>query len=161
LCVLGHEPRATNHAGNRGQTTVSPASAITGNRGLSPISCRNRGLSPISCLLPDPRFELIRHDVTFPLYVEVDEITNLACPAAPIHYQYDPVQTARPAWSGPLRKILARRHMRIVIRERGRARLQRASSCRAQLHCASTSVPGTINMPGLPRPIDYFRKLPA
>ena len=42
-----------------------------------------------------PRFELIRHDVTFPLYVEVDEIYNLACPASPIHYQHDPVQTTK------------------------------------------------------------------
>jgi len=44
--------------------------------------------------LPDnSRFEVMRHDITFPLYVEVDEIYNLACPASPIHYQYDPVQT--------------------------------------------------------------------
>jgi len=42
-------------------------------------------------LLANPRFELLRHDVTFPLYVEVDEIYNLACPASPIHYQFDPV----------------------------------------------------------------------
>jgi UDP-glucuronate decarboxylase len=46
-------------------------------------------------LLDDPRFELLRHDVTFPLYVEVDEIYNLACPASPIHYQFDPVQTVK------------------------------------------------------------------
>ena len=46
-------------------------------------------------LLDNPRFELQRHDITFPLYVEVDEIFNLACPASPKHYQYDPVQTTR------------------------------------------------------------------
>jgi UDP-glucuronate decarboxylase len=46
-------------------------------------------------LLDNPHFELIRHDVTFPLYVEVDEIYNLACPAWPIHYQHDPVQTTK------------------------------------------------------------------
>ena len=46
-------------------------------------------------LLGHPRFELIRHDVSFPLYVEVDEIYNLACPASPIHYQHDPVQTTK------------------------------------------------------------------
>ena len=40
-------------------------------------------------------FELLRHDICFPLYVEVDEIYNLACPASPIHYQYDPVQTSK------------------------------------------------------------------
>jgi len=42
-------------------------------------------------LLTDPRFEILRHDVTMPLYVEVDEIYNLACPASPVHYQFDPV----------------------------------------------------------------------
>jgi len=47
----------------------------------------------VSGLLDNPNFELIRHDVTFPLYVEVDEIYNLACPASPIHYQHDPVQS--------------------------------------------------------------------
>jgi UDP-glucuronate decarboxylase len=49
----------------------------------------------IAHLLDNPRFELIRHDVTFPLYLEVDEIYNLACPASPIHYQRDPVQTTK------------------------------------------------------------------
>ncbi|MBC2742457.1 MAG: SDR family oxidoreductase [Desulfosarcina sp.] len=49
----------------------------------------------ISHLLGNPYFELIRHDITFPLYVEVDEIYNLACPASPIHYQNDPVQTTK------------------------------------------------------------------
>lgn len=46
-------------------------------------------------LLDNPYFELIRHDITFPLYLEVDEIFNLACPASPIHYQYDPIQTTK------------------------------------------------------------------
>ena len=46
-------------------------------------------------LLSNPRFEFMRHDVTFPLYVEVDEIYNLACPASPVHYQFDPVQTTK------------------------------------------------------------------
>jgi hypothetical protein len=49
----------------------------------------------IAHLLNHPRFELLRHDITFPLYLEVDEICNLACPASPIHYQHDPVQTTR------------------------------------------------------------------
>ena len=46
-------------------------------------------------LMDNPLFEIIRHDVTFPLYIEVDEIYNLACPASPIHYQHDPVQTTK------------------------------------------------------------------
>ena len=51
-------------------------------------------------LLGNPRFELMRHDVTFPLYVEVDEIYHLACPASPIHYQRDPVQTTKTSVHG-------------------------------------------------------------
>ena len=53
-------------------------------------------------LLDDPHFELMRHDVTFPLYVEVDEIYNLACPASPIHYQHDPVQTTKTSVHGAI-----------------------------------------------------------
>jgi UDP-glucuronate decarboxylase len=57
-----------------------------------------------------PRFELIRHDVTFPLYVEVDEIYNLACPASPIHYQFDPVQTTKTSVHGAINMLgLAKR----------------------------------------------------
>jgi UDP-glucuronate decarboxylase len=64
----------------------------------------------IAHLLPHPRFELTRHDVTFPLYVEVDEIYNLACPAAPIHYQYDPVQTTKTSVHGAINMLgLAKR----------------------------------------------------
>lgn len=57
-----------------------------------------------------PRFEFLRHDVTFPLYVEVDEIYNLACPASPIHYQYDPVQTTKTSVHGAINMLgLAKR----------------------------------------------------
>ena len=49
----------------------------------------------IEHLLSNPRFEFLRHDVTFPLFVEVDEIYNLACPASPVQYQHDPVQTTK------------------------------------------------------------------
>ena len=49
----------------------------------------------LSALLSQPNFEALRHDVTFPLYLEVDEIYNLACPASPVHYQRDPVQTTK------------------------------------------------------------------
>ncbi len=61
-------------------------------------------------LLKHPRFELMRHDVTFPLYVEVDEIYNLACPASPIHYQWDPVQTTKTSVHGAINMLgLAKR----------------------------------------------------
>ena len=64
----------------------------------------------IAHLLDNPRFEVIRHDVTFPLYVEVDEIYHLACPASPIHYQRDPVQTTKTAVHGSINMLgLAKR----------------------------------------------------
>jgi len=64
----------------------------------------------IAHLLRNPRFEVLRHDVTFPLYVEVDEIYHLACPASPIHYQRDPVQTTKTAVHGSINMLgLAKR----------------------------------------------------
>ena len=61
-------------------------------------------------LLGNPCFELMRHDITFPLYVEVDEIYNLACPASPIHYQFDPVQTTKTSVHGAINVLgLAKR----------------------------------------------------
>ena len=64
----------------------------------------------IAHLVPNPRFEVLRHDVTFPLYVEVDEIYHLACPASPIHYQRDPVQTTKTAVHGSINMLgLAKR----------------------------------------------------
>lgn len=64
----------------------------------------------VAHLLDDPRFELMRHDVTFPLYVEVDQIYNLACPASPVHYQFDPVQTTKTSVMGAINLLgLAKR----------------------------------------------------
>jgi len=64
----------------------------------------------IGHLLGNPRFELLRHDVTFPLYVEVDQIYNLACPASPVHYQFDPVQTTKTSVIGAINLLgLAKR----------------------------------------------------
>ena len=64
----------------------------------------------VALLLSNPCFELLRHDVTFPLYVEVDEIYNLACPASPIHYQHDPVQTTKTSVHGAINMLgLAKR----------------------------------------------------
>ena len=64
----------------------------------------------IAHLLPNPHFDLMRHDVTFPLFVEVDEIYNLACPASPVHYQHDPVQTTKTSVHGAINMLgLAKR----------------------------------------------------
>ena len=64
----------------------------------------------VSHLISSSKFELMRHDVTFPLYVEVDQIYNLACPASPIHYQFDPVQTTKTSVHGAINMLgLAKR----------------------------------------------------
>jgi len=76
--------------------------------------------SNVAHLLGHPRFELMRHDVTFPLYVEVDQIFNLACPASPVHYQHDPVQTAKTSVHGAINML--------GLAKRVRARILQAST---------------------------------
>ena len=66
-------------------------------------------------LLDNGRFEFMRHDVTFPLYVEVDEIYNLACPASPIHYQYDPVQTTKTSVIGAINMLGLAKRLKVKI----------------------------------------------
>ena len=69
----------------------------------------------IAHLLDHPRFEFLRHDVTFPLYVEVDQIYNLACPASPIHYQHDPVQTTKTSVHGAINMLGLAKRLRARI----------------------------------------------
>jgi UDP-glucuronate decarboxylase len=69
----------------------------------------------VADLLGNPRFELLRHDVTFPLYVEADEIYNLACPASPIHYQNDPVQTTKTSVHGAINMLGLAKRLRARI----------------------------------------------
>jgi UDP-glucuronate decarboxylase len=69
----------------------------------------------IEHLFGHPRFELMRHDVTFPLYVEVDEIYNLACPASPVHYQHDPVQTTKTSVHGAINMLGLAKRLRAKI----------------------------------------------
>ena len=69
----------------------------------------------IAHLLKHPYFELMRHDVTFPLYVEVDEIYNMACPASPVHYQYDPVQTTKTSVHGAINMLGLAKRVRAKI----------------------------------------------
>lgn len=71
--------------------------------------------SNITHLLDHPMFELMRHDVTFPLYVEVDQIYNLACPASPIHYQHDPVQTTKTSVHGAINMLGLAKRVRAKI----------------------------------------------
>jgi UDP-glucuronate decarboxylase len=65
--------------------------------------------------LDDPMFELLRHNVTFPLFVEVDEIYNLACPASPVHYQFDPVQTTKTSVSGAINLLGLAKRLKVRI----------------------------------------------
>ena len=69
----------------------------------------------IGHLLDNKNFELIRHDVTFPLYVEVDEIYNLACPASPVHYQFDPVQTTKTSVMGAINMLGLAKRLKIKV----------------------------------------------
>ena len=96
-------------------------------------------------LLEHPRFELMRHDVTFPLYVEVDEIYNLACPASPIHYQHDPVQTTKTSVHGAINML--------GLAKRLRARILQASTSEVygdpDIHPQPESYWGRVNPTGI------------
>jgi len=99
----------------------------------------------VSHLLSEPRFELLRHDITFPLYVEVDEIYNLACPASPVHYQYDPVQTTKTSVHGAI-NILG-------LAKRVKAKVLQASTSEVygdpQVHPQTEAYWGHVNPIGL------------
>jgi len=96
-------------------------------------------------LLDNPLFELMRHDVTFPLYIEVDEIYNLACPASPIHYQYDPVQTTKTSVHGAINML--------GLAKRVRAKIFQASTSEVygdpQIHPQPESYWGHVNPNGI------------
>ncbi len=99
----------------------------------------------ISHLLDSNQFELIRHDVTFPLYIEVDEIYNLACPASPIHYQHDPVQTTKTSVHGAINML--------GLAKRIRARIFQASTSEVYgdptVHPQTESYWGNVNPLGI------------
>ncbi len=99
----------------------------------------------IEHLLSHPRFELMRHDVTFPLYVEVDDIYNFACPASPIHYQHDPVQTTKTSVHGAINML--------GLAKRLRARILQASTSEVygdpEVHPQVESYWGRVNPIGL------------
>jgi len=101
--------------------------------------------SNIAHLLGNPYFELIRHDVTFPLYIEVDEIFNLACPASPIHYQTDPVQTTKTSVHGAINML--------GLAKRTKAKIFQASTSEVygdpRVHPQEESYWGNVNPIGL------------
>ena len=93
----------------------------------------------------NPRFEFVRHDVTFPLHVEVDEIYNLACPASPIHYQYDPVQTTKTSVHGAINML--------GLAKRTKAKILQASTSEVygdpKIHPQTEDYWGNVNPIGL------------
>jgi UDP-glucuronate decarboxylase len=99
----------------------------------------------VSHLLSNPKFELMRHDVTFPLYVEVDQIYNLACPASPIHYQYDPVQTTKTSVHGAINML--------GLAKRTKARILQASTSEVygdpEVHPQTENYWGKVNPIGI------------
>jgi UDP-glucuronate decarboxylase len=99
----------------------------------------------VAHLMDNPRFEVMRHDVTFPLYVEVDEIYNLACPASPVHYQHDPVQTTKTSVHGAINML--------GLAKRLRARVFQASTSEVygdpEVHPQPESYWGNTNPIGL------------
>ncbi len=96
-------------------------------------------------LLSNPYFELLRHDVTLPLYVEVDEIYNLACPASPIHYQFDPVQTTKTSVMGAINML--------GLAKRTKAKILQASTSEVygdpEIHPQPESYRGAVNPIGI------------
>ena len=96
-------------------------------------------------LIDHPRFELMRHDVTFPLYVEVDQIYNLACPASPVHYQHDPVQTTKTSVHGAINML--------GLAKRVKARILQASTSEVygdpEIHPQTEDYWGRVNPVGI------------
>jgi UDP-glucuronate decarboxylase len=91
-------------------STLSERLLVAGHEVLAVDNYFTGRRSNVAHLLEHPRFELMRHDITFPLYVEVDDIFNLACPASPLHYQTDPVQTTKTSVHGTINMLgLAKR----------------------------------------------------
>ena len=108
----------------------------------------------IEPLLDHKRFELIRHDVTFPLYIEVDEIYNLACPASPVHYQHDPVQTTKTSVHGAINML--------GLAKRLRAKIMQASTSEVygdpSVHPQTEDYWGNVNPIGIRSFFDYWRQ---
>ena len=99
----------------------------------------------IAHLMGNPNFELLRHDVTFPLYVEVDEIYNLACPASPVHYQFDPVQTTKTSVIGAINML--------GLAKRTKAKILQASTSEVygdpEIHPQPETYKGSVSTTGI------------
>jgi len=118
---------------NEGNDIICADNFFTGNK------------TNIAHLLDNSYFELLRHDVTFPLYVEVDEIYNLACPASPVHYQFDPVQTTKTCVVGAINML--------GLAKRTKAKILQASTSEVygdpDVHPQPESYRGSVNTIGI------------
>ena len=101
--------------------------------------------SNVAHLLDNPRFEILRHDITFPLFVEIDRIYNMACPASPVHYQFDPVQTTKTSVHGAINML--------GLAKRTRARILQASTSEVygdpEIHPQKEEYWGNVNPIGI------------
>ncbi|MDZ7830639.1 MAG: UDP-glucuronic acid decarboxylase family protein [Desulfobacterales bacterium] len=115
-----------------------------GHEVLCVDNCYTGNKGNIYHLMENPKFEFMRHDITFPLYVEVDEIYNLACPASPIHYQFDPVQTTKTSVHGAINML--------GLAKRVKARILQASTSEVygdpEIHPQPESYWGNVNPVG-------------
>lgn len=118
---------------NEGNEVICVDNMFTGNK------------SNIEHLISNPYFEFLRHDVTFPLYLEVDEIYNLACPASPVHYQFDPVQTTKTSVVGSINML--------GLAKRTKAKILQASTSEVygdpEIHPQTESYKGAVNPIGI------------
>jgi UDP-glucuronate decarboxylase len=116
-----------------------------GNAVICVDNCYTGDRSNIYHLMENSRFEFIRHDVTFPLYLEVDQIYNLACPASPVHYQFDPVQTTKTSVHGAINML--------GLAKRVKARILQASTSEVYgdpaIHPQPESYWGNVNPVGM------------
>ena len=96
-------------------------------------------------LIDNPYFEVIRHDVTFPLYLEVDEIYNLACPASPIHYQFDPVQTTKTSVHGAINLLGLAKRLKVKILQASTSEVYGDP----EIHPQKESYKGSVNTIGI------------
>lgn len=116
-----------------------------GNEVLCVDNCFTGTKQNISHLLDNPLFEFLRHDITFPLYLEADEIYNMACPASPIHYQFDPVQTTKTSVHGAINML--------GLAKRVKAKILQASTSEIygdpEIHPQPESYWGRVNPIGL------------
>jgi UDP-glucuronate decarboxylase len=111
----------------------------------------------VAHLLNNPHFELMRHDVTFPLYVEVDQIYNLACPASPIHYQHDPVQTTKTSVHGAINMLGLAKRTKARIFQASTSEVYGDQSCTRNLKVTAAALIQSARVPATAKAKDVLK----